>query len=83
MNGALNVLLERCTYARPALSALLERMSPFLGIARNLRGKRVLLKPNLISAHGPVLACTFQPLPVSTRCTEENDPCLTPVSMVK
>ena len=58
MNGALNVLLERCVYTRPALSALLERMSPFLGIAGNLRGKKILLKPNLISAYGPALACT-------------------------
>ena len=58
MNGVLNVLLERCVYTRPALSALLERLSPFLGIAGNLRGKKVLLKPNLISAYGPALACT-------------------------
>ena len=58
MNGAINVLLGRCVYARPALSALLDRMAPLLGIAENLRGKKVLLKPNLISAHGPALACT-------------------------
>jgi uncharacterized protein (DUF362 family) len=58
MNGDLNVLLERCVYTHTALSILLERMSPFLGIAENLRGTKVLLKPNLISAHGPALACT-------------------------
>jgi uncharacterized protein (DUF362 family) len=58
MNGAVNVLLERCAYSRPALSAVLERMAPFLGIAGNMTGKRVLLKPNLISARGPTVACT-------------------------
>ena len=58
MNGSVEVLLERCVYTRVALSELLERMAPFLGIAKNLAGKRVLLKPNLISAYGPALACT-------------------------
>jgi len=58
MNGAVNVLLERCVYTHTALSDLLERMAPFLGISEKLTGKRVLIKPNLISAYGPVLACT-------------------------
>jgi len=52
------VLLQRCVYEQPALLEVLERLAPFLKIAGNLTGKKVLLKPNLISAGGPGLACT-------------------------
>jgi uncharacterized protein (DUF362 family) len=52
------VLLQRCVYEPPALFEVLECLAPFLEIAGNLTGKKVLLKPNLISARGPALACT-------------------------
>lgn len=58
MNSSCKVLLERSAYDGPALADLLERMAPHLGLDRDLRGERVLLKPNLISARGPALACT-------------------------
>lgn len=43
MKGTVDVLLERCVYAPAALTDLLERMAPFLGIAGKLTYKRILL----------------------------------------
>jgi uncharacterized protein (DUF362 family) len=58
MKSTAAVLLARCAYDDSALADLLERMAPHLGLNRDLHGKKVLLKPNLISSRGPVLACT-------------------------
>jgi uncharacterized protein (DUF362 family) len=58
MNGPIEVLLDRCSYEYPVLRDLLERLAPFLGIDHSLAGKKILLKPNLISSRGPILACT-------------------------
>jgi uncharacterized protein (DUF362 family) len=58
INGAVEVLLQQCVYDQPILLEVLERIAPFLRITDNLVGRRVLLKPNLISAGGPAFACT-------------------------
>ncbi len=53
------VFLGRCTeYDRTAVSAIVEKMAAALGLPRSFAGHTVLLKPNLISAAAPALACT-------------------------
>jgi uncharacterized protein (DUF362 family) len=58
MNRLETVVLEKSSYSPSVLADLLERISPFCGLTGNLHGKRVLLKPNLISPWAPLLACT-------------------------
>ncbi len=58
MNRMSLVALKRCSYARSSLADFLEQTAPYLGIDEGLQGKKVLLKPNLISSRGPSLACT-------------------------
>lgn len=53
------VMLQRCTsYDLSAIAAFTDELGDRLGLAGSLRGKIVLLKPNLISSRGPALACT-------------------------
>lgn len=53
------VCLERCeSYAQQSLRPLMQKHMDLLGIPADLSGRRVLLKPNLISARAPALACT-------------------------
>jgi uncharacterized protein (DUF362 family) len=58
MNQLETVLMERCSYAPSSVANILEKFSPLLELEGNVRGKRVLVKPNLISSWGPPLACT-------------------------
>ncbi|MBU0664856.1 MAG: DUF362 domain-containing protein [Proteobacteria bacterium] len=59
MAASISVCLERCQgYERKGLQAVLERVVPCLGELTLSPGTRVLLKPNLISASAPSLACT-------------------------
>ncbi len=58
MNQLETVLLDRCSYAPSSLAEKLEKIFPLIEINGNIRGKRVLVKPNLISSWGPPLACT-------------------------
>lgn len=59
MVNALSVGLDRCQgYGRKSLQSVLERVMSCLGELRLSSGSRVLLKPNLISASAPPLACT-------------------------
>ncbi len=58
MKRPVSVILQRCDYTAQSLDALMESVAPSLGIAGNLKGKRILIKPNLISSRGPLLACT-------------------------
>nr|AOO54669.1 iron-sulfur cluster-binding protein [uncultured bacterium] len=51
-------LAKRDTYERNAIAALVEEMAGSLGFAASWAGRTVLLKPNLISASAPSLACT-------------------------
>lgn len=54
-----SVCLDRCQgYERASLLPVLERVLPCLGDLHLTPGDRVLLKPNLISASAPSLACT-------------------------
>ncbi len=58
-SGAIPVFLGRCTeYDRAAVSAMVEEMTAALGLPHSFAGHTVLLKPNLISATVPALACT-------------------------
>ncbi|MBU1233230.1 MAG: DUF362 domain-containing protein [Proteobacteria bacterium] len=53
------VCLDRCdSYESHVLLPLLQAQLDFLAVPANLSGKKVLLKPNLISAKAPALACT-------------------------
>jgi uncharacterized protein (DUF362 family) len=53
------VYLARCSgYDRAVVAALVEEMAGPLGLASSYAGHTVLLKPNLISATAPALACT-------------------------
>jgi uncharacterized protein (DUF362 family) len=53
------VCLDRChEYTRTSLHSALARVIPRLGALNLSFGSRVLLKPNLISASAPSLACT-------------------------
>ncbi len=59
MHGRTTVVLEKCSvYSTPALLELIEKAALHLGISGNISGKKVLVKPNLISARGGGLACT-------------------------
>ena len=53
------VYLAVCSsYDRAVVASLLEEMAGPLGLASSYSGQTVLLKPNLISAAAPALACT-------------------------
>lgn len=53
------VCLEQCeSYQQESLRPLVQKHLELLNIPSDLSGKRVLLKPNLISARAPSLACT-------------------------
>jgi uncharacterized protein (DUF362 family) len=57
--GTFPVFLGKCTeYDRTAVSAIVEEMAAPLGFPRSFAGHTILLKPNLISAAAPALACT-------------------------
>lgn len=57
--GKVRVCLERCEeYSGQVLYPLIQNHLDTLHIPTDLSGKRVLLKPNLISARAPALACT-------------------------
>lgn len=59
MSAPVAVCLDRCRgYTRASLHAALTRVIPCLGTLKLSSGSRVLLKPNLISASAPSLACT-------------------------
>ncbi len=59
MVASVSVCLERCQgYTRTSLHSALARVIPRLGAFNLSPGARVLLKPNLISAGAPPLACT-------------------------
>lgn len=54
-----DVCLIRCSsYKREVLQALLQEQLDILGVPAVLSGKRILLKPNLISVRAPSLACS-------------------------
>ncbi len=56
---SLQVVLQRCVaYEKDAVAALVEAALVRLGRSGGLHGQIVLLKPNLISSSGPLLACT-------------------------
>lgn len=53
------VCLARChSYESTALLPLLQEQLDLLALPADLSGKKVLLKPNLISARAPALACS-------------------------
>ena len=52
------VLLECDTYSRASLRSCIEAADQFLHAGDGVRGKKVLLKPNLISSRGPAACCT-------------------------
>lgn len=55
----ISVCLARCnSYDFQVLFSLLQTQLDLLAVPANLSGKRVLLKPNLISAKAPALACS-------------------------
>ena len=55
----LPVALQRCdSYTPSVIAELIDRIVPCVGLNSSLHGKKVLLKPNLISSSGPRLACT-------------------------
>jgi len=59
VNSSTVVALERCTDYQPlVLAAQLDRLLAALGKGPPLRGTRVLLKPNLLSARGGGAGCT-------------------------
>ncbi|MBB5348474.1 DUF362 domain-containing protein [Desulfoprunum benzoelyticum] len=51
-------LARSSAYDRTAVASLVEEMAGPLGLASSYAGQTVLLKPNLISAAAPALACT-------------------------
>ena len=58
-NTSLQVVLEKCIgYDRSLVTELVDGAANLLGLSGGLHGQTVLLKPNLISAGGPKLACT-------------------------
>ncbi len=55
----LPVVLQKCdSYTPSVIAELIDRIVPCVGLNSSLHGKKVLLKPNLISSIGPRLACT-------------------------
>jgi uncharacterized protein (DUF362 family) len=53
------VCLDRCvSYDGPVLQSLIQDQLDVLGVPTELSAKRILLKPNLISAGAPSLACS-------------------------
>lgn len=54
-----DVILLKCKeYVRSELVSHIDTIGEFLGVANAIRGKIVLLKPNLISSRAPFVACT-------------------------
>ncbi len=59
MNDSIGVMLARLeSYDTSALKEFIDRGAALLGLQRRFNGKKVLLKPNLISSRAPALACT-------------------------
>ncbi len=59
MSGSIPVLLGRCdTYDPQRLAELFDRFAAHWSLPESLSGRTVLLKPNLVSAWAPPLACT-------------------------
>jgi uncharacterized protein (DUF362 family) len=59
MNLSASVCLDRCSgYERRSLESVLARIMPYLDDLKLSSGTRVVLKPNLIAAGAPSLACT-------------------------
>ncbi|MBE0584430.1 MAG: DUF362 domain-containing protein [Desulfofustis sp.] len=59
MTESIPVLLGRCaTYEQRRLHEFFDRCAPLCRLPATLAGKTVLLKPNLVSALAPPLACT-------------------------
>ncbi len=55
----ITVFLARCPgYGRADIREIIENMADSLGLAPSYAGQTILLKPNLISAQAPALACT-------------------------
>lgn len=55
----ISVVLQRCWhYDRLALAESIDLSMGYLGLSRSYHGKKILLKPNLISGSGSALACT-------------------------
>jgi uncharacterized protein (DUF362 family) len=55
----ISVCLDRCTsYERQVLQPLIQEQLDILAVPADLSAKRILLKPNLISASAPSLACS-------------------------
>ncbi len=55
----IDVCLDSClSYDKAGMQRLMQRQFDQLGVPSDLSGKRMLLKPNLISAGAPSLACT-------------------------
>ena len=59
MNDRTGVILARSeSYDKEAIKQCIDSGAGLLGLKRRFNGTRVLLKPNLISARAPALACT-------------------------
>ena len=59
MSDSKGVMLARLdSYDKVELKECIDRGASLLGLQRRFNGKRVVLKPNLISARAPALACT-------------------------
>ncbi len=59
MSDSIGVMLARLeSYDKDRLKECIDRGASRLGLQRRFYGKKVLLKPNLISARAPALACT-------------------------
>lgn len=59
MSDSKGVMLARLeSYDKNRLKECIDRGAALLGLQRRFNGKKVLLKPNLISARAPALACT-------------------------
>ena len=55
----INVCLDRCeTYSYDVIKPLLDNQMDLLGVPADLSSKKILLKPNLLSAGGPSLSCS-------------------------
>jgi len=55
----INVCLDRCeTYSYEVIKPLLNKQMDILGVSADLSSKKILLKPNLLSAGSPALSCS-------------------------
>ncbi len=59
MNEKTLVFLEKCSsYSRDAMLDVIEKLAEYLQLSGKISGRKILLKPNLVSAKGNSLACT-------------------------